>query len=176
MTLFDIFVQALGLIPSVIAFTSLQSGNRKRILILQFFCSIMWGVHYGILGAFTAVATNLIGIFRAVICYYNDRPWAKSKWLLALLIVLYAAGAAFTWEGPHSLLPTFSMMLTTFALWSHDMRLTRLLFLLNSPSLLAYNLITGSYSCAIIEAMALCSFALAVYRFDIRKKSPTAPR
>ena len=50
------------------------------------------------------------------------------------------------------------------------MRLTRLLFLLTSPLVLLYNLIAQSYSCASIEVVALASFALAVWRFDIRKQ------
>lgn len=46
-----IFVQLLGLIPSLIAITSLQSANRGRILSLQILCCGMWILHYGILGA-----------------------------------------------------------------------------------------------------------------------------
>ena len=45
-----------------------------------------------------------------------------------------------------------------------------LLFLLNSPLVLLYNLIARSYSCAAIEVVALASFALAVWRFDIHKQ------
>ena len=60
------------------------------------------------------------------------------------------------------------MMLTTVALWSRNMRLTRLLFLLNSPPVFFYNLIAGSYTSAAIEVAAFCSFVLAVWRFDIR--------
>lgn len=66
-----------------------------------------------------------------------------------------------------------AMMLTTVALWSRNMRLTRLLFLLNSPPVFLYNLIAGSYTSAAIEVAAFCSFVLAVWRFDIR---PTLAR
>ncbi len=163
-----IFVQLLGLIPSLIAITSLQSANRGRILTLQLLCCGMWILHYGILGAGTAVATNCIGILRALLCRYNDRPWAKSRLWLAVLMGLYLASAAVTWQGAPSALLTFSMLCTTVALWVHDMRVTRFLYLLNSPPILLANLLLGSYSCAAIEVLALSSFALAVYRYDIR--------
>ena len=127
-----IFVQLLGLIPSLIAITSLQSANRGRILTLQLLCCGMWILHYGILGAGTAVATNCIGILRALLCRYNDRPWAKSRLWLAVLMGLYLASAAVTWQGAPSALLTFSMLCTTVALWVHDMRVTRFLYLLNS--------------------------------------------
>ena len=66
---------------------------------------------------------------------------------------------------------------TTAALWTRNMRLTRLLFLLNSPPVFAYNLIAGSYTGAAIEVAAFCSFALAVWRFDLRRPAagPSSP-
>lgn len=69
------------------------------------------------------------------------------------------------------------MMLTTAALWTRNMRLTRLLFLLNSPPVFAYNLIAGSYTGAAIEVAAFCSFSLAVWRFDLRRPAagPSSP-
>ena len=53
----------------------------------------------------------------------------------------------------------------------------RLLFLLNSPPVFAYNLIAGSYTGAAIEVAAFCSFALAVWRFDLRRPAagPSSP-
>ncbi len=168
MSLSFIVIQAIGFIPSVIAFTSLQSPNRKKILVLQFICCFMWLAHYSLLGAYTVAMTNIVGILRAILCYYNDRPWAKSNWIPVGLIALYIIGTVATWQGMVSLLPSIAMILTTIALWSHNMKLTRLLFFLNSPFMLASNILTGSYSTAVIECAALISFAIAIYRFDIK--------
>ncbi len=170
-----ILIQALGLVPSLIAITSLQSPNRKKILVLQFVCNIMWLSHYMLLGAATFAVTNVIGMLRAVLCYYNDKPWANHKWIPYMLGVLYIAGTVLTFQGASSVFPCIAMLLTTIALWSHDMRLTRLLFLANSPCMLFADLLTGSYSCALIECTALVSFAAAVYRYDIRKQSSVTP-
>ena len=156
------FIQLIGLVGSVIAITSLQSGSRKKILSLQVVCCVLWVVHYGLLGAWTGALINCLGLGRAVVCSCNDRKWAKSPLWLGFFLVCYAVSPLLTWDGPHCLLLGGAMMLTTVALWVHDMRLTRLLFLLNSPLVLLYNLIAGSYSCAAIEVVALASFALAV--------------
>lgn len=111
-----IAIQLLGLIPSVIAFTSLQSDNRKKILILQLLCSIMWGSHYFLLGAYTAVMTSIVGILRASICFFNDKKWAKSNVFPAILILMYIVSTIFTWNGYVSIFPCLSMTLTTIAL------------------------------------------------------------
>ena len=164
-----ILIQLLGFIPSIIAFTALQSGSRKRILTLQILCCILWIAHYALLGAPSAVVTNVIGLGRAFICSFNHRKWASHKgWLVFFLLAYAVATPALGWDGPHCLLLSAAMMLVTVALWSHDMRLTRLLYLINSSLILVYNLIARSYSSAIIEVFALISFLIAVWRFDIR--------
>ena len=162
-------VQLLGLIPSVIAFTSLQTGDRKRILLLMVLCDFMWLAHYMLLGAYTGVMINVVGLLRAVLSYNNDKKWAESRGWELLLIVLYIGSALLTWDGPLSALPAFSMVLTTIGLWTHDMRKTRFLFLLNSPPLIIYNIMIHSYSCFFIECCAFISYIIAVYRFDIKK-------
>ena len=124
--------QILGLIGSLLAFTAVQTGSRRKIIGLQLVCCVLWVVQYVLLGAWTGVLINLLGA---------------------------------------------AMMLTTAALWTRNMRLTRLLFLLNSPPVFAYNLIAGSYTGAAIEVAAFCSFALAVWRFDLRRPAagPSSP-
>ena len=114
------------------------------------------------------VLINLLGLARGTVCACNDRPWASGRRWLALFLVCYGVSPLLTWDGPYCMLLGLAMMLTTVALWSRNMRLTRLLFLLNSPPVFLYNLIAGSYTSAAIEVAAFCSFVLAVWRFDIR--------
>ena len=66
--------QILGLIGSLISITSLQSGSRKRILALQLLCCVLWVAQYGLLGAWTGVLINLLGLARSTVCAFNDRP------------------------------------------------------------------------------------------------------
>ena len=163
-------IQALGLTGSLISLTSLQSRSRRNILLLQVFCCVLWITHYALLGAFTGVLTNLLGLLRGIVCANNHRRWASSRWWLAFFLVCYGLSPLLTWDGPHCLLLGLAMMLTTLALWVRNMPLTRLLFLLNSPLVFTYNLMAGSYACAAIEVVAISSFLLAVWRFDIRRK------
>lgn len=163
-----ILIQLLGLIPSIISFTSLQSGSRKRILVLQSLCCVLWIVHYALLGAGSGIVINIVGLGRAVVCAFNYRKWAKSKAWLAFFLVAYAVSPLFAWDGLHCLFLSAAMMLTSVALWNHNMRLTRLLFLINSPLVLVYNLFARSYSSVLVEVFALASYLIAVWRFDIR--------
>ena len=130
--------QALGLLGSLIVFISVQFNNRRVILAAQAAACLMWIVHYGLLGAMTAATINILSFARSVVFYFNDRKWARSRaWLWAFL-VLYVVNTILTWDGPRSLLPGIAMSMTTIALWTRDMRRTRLLYLTNSPFWFTY--------------------------------------
>ena len=117
----------------------------------------MWIVHYGLLGAMTAATINILSFARSVVFLLHDRKWAKSRaWLWAFL-VLYVVNTILTWDGPRSLLPGIAMSMTTIALWTRDMRRTRLLYLTNSPFWFTYDILARSYSCMVIEAIAFVS-------------------
>ncbi len=167
MTLYSFFVQAIGFIPSLISILSIQLKTRKKILILQLSCGIMWVLHYYLLGAYTAVLTNSIGILRSTLSYFNDRKWAKSIFYLYLIIALSVLSSIVTWAGVQSILPSLSLIATAIGLWSHNLTLTRILFTLQSPLLLTYDIIVGSWGSAIIEVIAFISFLLALLRLDI---------
>lgn len=161
--------QALGLLGSLIVLSSVQFNNRKIILAAQAIACGMWLVHYSILGAATAAATNVISFARSIVFANNDKPWAKKQFWLWFFLGLLIINSVLTWEGARSILPTVAMCLTTLALWTHDMRKTRVLYLANSPCWLSYNLLSSSYSTALIEAIALISYILAVWRYDLKK-------
>lgn len=173
--------QALGLLGSLIVFASVQFNNRRVILAAQAAACLMWIVHYGLLGATTAATINILSFARSVVFYFNDRKWAQSRaWLWAFL-ALYVVNTVLTWAGPMSLLPGIAMSMTTVALWTRDMRRTRLLYLTNSPFWFTYDILARSYSCMVIEAIAFVSYAVAVWRFDIKnsrrhKKYAKTPR
>lgn len=164
-----ILIQAIGLMGNIAVISAVQFNNRKIVLGAQALACVLWTVHYGFLGAMTAVCTNFISFARSVVFYNNAKPWAKSRAWLWLFLALFAANSVLTWEGLRSILPGIGMCATTLALWTNDHRRMRFFYLCSSPPWLVYNILCGSYSCTIVECVALVSYILAIYRFDIRK-------
>ena len=169
--------QILGLIGSLLAFTAVQTGSRRKIIGLQLVCCVLWVVQYVLLGGVDGGAHQPAGPGPRRGVRLQRPALGPQPPLAGPLSGLLWGGPLLTWDGPYCLLLGAAMMLTTAALWTRNMRLTRLLFLLNSPPVFAYNLIAGSYTGAAIEVAAFCSFALAVWRFDLRRPAagPSSP-
>ena len=169
-------IQLIGLTGNLIVIASMQFNNRKIVLCAQSIACVLWVIHYGYLGAMTAVFTNFISFARSVVFYNNDKRWAKSNIWLAIFIALFILNSILTWDGPRSILPGIAMSMTTWALWAKKMRVTRILHLIQSPFWLSYDIITMSYSCALIEAIAFVSYIVAIFRYDIYKRRKTTPK
>ena len=98
---------------------------------------VVWAGHYGLLGLTPQCSPMPLGSFRAILCYHNDRPWAKHKGWVVPSLGLYLGAPCSPGMGSTACSPASPCLCTTLALWTHNMARTRLLFLVNSPPMLA---------------------------------------
>ncbi len=169
-----ILIQAIGLMGNLAVISAVQFNNRRVVLGAQALACVLWVVHYGALGAMTAVCTNFISFARSIVFYNNSKPWAKSRVWLWLFMAAFILNSVLTWDGWISILPAIGMCATTGALWTRSTKSMRLLYLLSSPPWLIYNILCGSWSCTVVEIFAHISYILAIYRFDIKKTAKEA--
>ncbi len=162
--------QAVGFVGMTLAFISFQQNKRERITFLQMLASVVWTVHFGMLGAWSGMAMNAIGIARGFVFSKKSAPWAsKAFWPYAFSAVSVVC-CLVTWENWTSLLPTVAMVVSTFGLWADKPKTVRRLNLPGSWLWLAYNFINRSWAGLATECFNTASILIAMFRYD-RKKS-----
>ncbi|MCQ2446059.1 MAG: YgjV family protein [Clostridia bacterium] len=180
----DYFVQGIGIVAMALLIFSFQLKTKKRILTVQFFSSILFMIHFGLIGAITGSILNGIGALRALVITSRPKKWAMCKAWVPFFFVCYVAAYAMTFlvfdKEPTvgnlllELLPVAGMIITTFAFLSETEKRVRRLSLINSPLWLAYNGINGSIGGTLVEAFSLVSILIAIYRYDIRGEKKKA--
>lgn len=176
----DFFAQALGLVGMVMNLISFQLKEQKKLIRLQFFSSIVFTVHYLLLGAAMGWILNMLGIGRAFIFSNKDKSWAQKKLWLPLFIAAYWTVyiLTFTVLGKEAtaynllleLLPAIGMTCTTIGFRLENAAKVRLLSLMNAPTWLVYNIISGSIGGALTEIFCLISVVIGIIRLDIKKR------
>ncbi len=162
--------QALGVIALVIAILSFQQNAQKKIVTLQMISSVFFCIHFCMLGATLGGLLNGIGIVRAAIFRNRDRKWASHIGWFFLFCILFCLVGILSWDGPISLLPILSMILTTIAFWIKNPGIVRAVSAPASPLWFVYNWFYASYPGMLTEAFVFSSILAAVYRYDIKKK------
>lgn len=165
-SIFDIGIQLIGFLAMAFGIGSFQAKKRVHIILIQSIASCLWVVQFALLGTFTGAALNLIAIFRGITYMFKGKYKPFSGiWMPIIFSSLFIAVGILTWEGPISLLPTFAMTVSSFALFITKEKAIRLLSLAVSPPWLVYDVLAGTIAGTLAEVFSLISIIIALIRF-----------
>lgn len=169
---FDIkfLAQIFGFVGAAVLWASFQCKDTKRLFLLQFIASMIFSLHFFLLGAYTGMILNIIAVLRSLLLYHGNKKWASHPIAMVTVMLMFALSGVFTWDGWISLLPTVSMVFGTMFMWSRNGKSLRLaLLLLISPCWLIYNFAMGSISGVLTEMVNIISVIISLFRFGIKE-------
>ena len=180
--LYDIFVQAIGIVAMIIIAFSFQQKSQKKILFIQMFGNLIFIVHFLLLNAISGALGNAVAMLRAIIFWLGNKyKWASHKaWIYVFAFAfLFSYVLAFTvFEKPFTLynalveiLPAVGSFIITFGFGVQNARTVRIIYLIGSPFWLAYSILTFSISGALNEALNIASIILAIVRLKTHIKA-----
>lgn len=117
--------------------------GRFGMLMAQLATSLCFAAHYGMLGAGTGCAMNLLAAAQAVVAVpLGVRPGFRAVYLGTLPLV--AAGVALTWNGLPSVFGALGFGLVSVARYQTDVRRFRIAMALALPCWFGHNLLVAS--------------------------------
>ena len=140
-------------------------------MIFKLCSTVLYALQYLVLGAFSAVATNLIGTVRDYIFYvYAKDNKDIPKLIFFIFILIVIVSGIFTFNGFISLIPIFLSILTTYSIWQNNMKKYRGITVMITALWVIYNLSVGAFVSSIGSIISLVSAIIAIIRLDIKKK------
>ncbi|MBR3862773.1 MAG: YgjV family protein [Clostridia bacterium] len=128
--------------------------KRDGILLFKLVQDLFWATHYGLLGAYSAMASSLICATRETV-YYNKNPKiSKSVPLFCCFLLFFALSAALTWKSIFSIFPALSSIFSTIAFRIKRPRLLKLMALPSYACTLIYN-ITVAHSISVYVGLTI---------------------
>ena len=175
----EILAQSLGFVGLGLILLSFQFPRQKTVIRVQLYSSLVFAVHYLLLGAVTGALLNVIGICRALIFSNREHSWAQKKWWLPLFCVSYCAVYVlmFTIWGMEpsaknlslELLPVIGSLATTIGFRLDNLTM-RKLALVNGATWVIYAAICGSIGGALTEAVGIVSVLIGMRRLKRAEK------
>ncbi len=168
-----IVAQIIGFVAMTLIVLSFQQKSRKGILIMQLVAEIFWVLHFGLIGAYTGMALNMLGVVRCYV-YANreTKKWANSEAIPYIFFALSIVVGILSWKNMYSLLPMAAVCITSFVLWSNKAHIIRYFSYPGCICWLIFNMVSGSYAGIATEVFNLSSITVGIIRFDIGKKKP----
>ena len=165
--------QALGVLAIILGFLSYQVKSRKRMLLTQLLTTATFVVHYLLLGAYSAMVMNAVGIVRTGFFYHKEKPFFNWKGWPIFFAVVSGIMGIIAWEAWYSVFVFFGLVIHTVCLAFNNPQNIRKSILVTSPLVLTYDLFAKSWSGAVYETVAIVSAAVGIARFYSKKGSVT---
>ena len=193
MTLFEFLVQAIGFCAIVMNIVAMQFNSHGFIMLFKSLGSFLFCLQYLLLGAFSGLVMDFIGVIRNFIFAYNVKKGRSNKWWIVFFSIFTVVAGVIT------IVLTWSSTLATLSRWSTNATLLIVLAvfisiisilakllstigygfknphtirMINLPTFcmwIVYNFIVGSLAGILSDSMSIGSIVIAEARF---KKKP----
>ncbi len=182
-----ILAQIISILGMALNCFSFQQKRKSVLILMQAFGSILFSVHYFLLGAPLGFLMNIAGAVRGLV-FALTHPGKRGNLLrIGLFLVLFLAAypLAFTWLKAEptarnlivETLPVLAMCLATVSFGLSSAKGVRRVMLFVPPLWLTYNALNRSIGGVISESIGLCSIVLGIIRYDLgKKKEQPEPR
>lgn len=114
--------------------------SKKNILKLSIINSLLFAIEYVLLGAYSAVAINIVSIVGIVWYYFDDLSNKKNNYISIIVVsILFIVFGILTYNKPVDLIVILASLSYTYSIWQTDILVYRWFGLINSMLWLLYN-------------------------------------
>lgn len=142
--------------------------SKKKVLFTQTIQHITYAIADFILGGITGAITNLIGIFRNVLCYKEKLNKIK---IILIILISTILTLMFNNLGLIGLLPLFNNIVYTIFINVKDEFKFKILILTQMILWLIYDLTIKAYTSAVFEVITIISCIITGYQIYINRKN-----
>ena len=153
-------VQGIGIIAWLVLLVSYYREDTDKILVFQTIATVLYCVHYYLLGAYSGLFICVFEVIRDYLYYRTD--W--DDYIFYGSIPVYIINGFLTFTGWFDLLPTFSSLLDGYTL-TKKKNIVVIGAVITYTSWVIYDIFVMSYSCAITDGLIVIS-NLSILLFD----------
>ena len=139
-----------------------QQKNGKNLLLWKLISDVLWLLHYMFLHAYSGCAVALIGVFRELVFYRENKKGQKRPFFLMFFIIVTICSSILTWKGIASIFPALASVISIVGFWKANPKISRKLAFPISCLMLSYDLTCNSYMGIVNEILTMCATAIAI--------------
>ena len=161
--------QVLGIVAPVLGLLSYQMKKQKNLLLLQLLNSIIFCLHYLMIGAISGMALNLVGLTRNAVFFRRKLRGDTGKIAPIVFTVITAVVGILTWEAWYSIFVFSGMVIHAFCMAFANAQNVRKSILVTSPLVIVYDAFEHSWGGIVYESVAIVSCIIGLWRHREKK-------
>jgi len=160
-----VFIQAVGILGTILFFLSYQCKSNKNLFRVQFISYLCYTIHLLMLDAVTGGISYVLNTLRSF-CLGSKHTFLKGTRMCCIICMLQMITLVFTWDGWWSVLPVAANIAATIGGYTYNARKIRVVgIFVNSPLWIVYDIVVGSWAGILDEIVSEASMILSIYRY-----------
>ena len=163
-------IQGLGIVAWLVLVVSYYRKDTNRILVFQVISTILYCIHYFLLGAYSGLIICIFEVIRDSLYYKTD----KDNIIFIVSAIVYIIGSIFTFETVLDLFPIAASLLDGYTL-TKKKKIVVIGAIISYTLWVIYDLYVKSYSGAITDGIVVLSnISILLFQFDLFKGKDTS--
>lgn len=163
--------QILGMIAIILGFISYQLKTQRQLLFMQTAVAVTFCIHFFLIGAYSGMAMNVVGIVRNLVYNKRSQKGSQTKLIPIIFVLIQCVMCLITWEAWYSVFVLFGLAINTYCMSFSNLQSLRKSIFITSPMVLTYDLFAGSIGGAIYESIVIVSSLVGVLRNKNKTRS-----
>ena len=140
----------------------ISAKKRQKFIAVEinFRCFVAFTLY--VLHAYSGCAVALIGVFRELVFYRENKKGQKRPFFLMFFIIVTICSSILTWKGIASIFPALASVISIIGFWKANPPLSRKLAFPISGLMLSYDLTCNSYMGIVNEILTMCATTIAI--------------
>lgn len=168
-TLIYIIGQIFGIIAVILGFVTYQVRTQKKLLFVQILTTLVFVIHYLLIGAVSGMALNMVAMVRNIVYSRRDLKIFSGKGWPATFAVIMGIMGLLSWQGWYSVFVVLGLVINSLCMAFKDPQKIRKSILVTSPLVLIYDAFALSVGGMIYESVAIVSALVGILRFRKEK-------
>ena len=164
----EIAANMVSILAVICMFISYQVKSQRRLLVVQGIATLCSAIGFGILGAWTGMTMNIIGIFRNYIYCNREKKLFSHKavpYIVAAVMVMFGI---ISWTDWYSILSIAGIAINAVCLASPSPQFIRKSCLVTGPMACIYSFLEQNYVEAVKEMICMFSAGIGIYRYHTK--------
>ena len=173
-TLEYVLSQVCVVIGMIIIGASSYVKNKKLILYFSLINSVVFGVHYLLLGAYTGMILNIVGIVRGLWYYYTENSSFRSR-IIALVVIILCnlILGIFSFNYWIDIAAIAAGIAYSYAIWQKSICYYRWSAILETIAWILYNVYLMSIFAIMSQSILLVVVTIGLVKYYIDKRKNT---
>ena len=167
--------QILGFVAIGLGVLSYQMRTQRKLLLLQWINSMVFTLHYLLIGAISGMALNMVSVTRNGVFFFRNVKGGKGQVIPLIFTGITAVVGIITWEAWYSIFMFSGMVIHAFCMALSSAQTVRKSILLTSPLVIIYDIFAGSIGGIVYETIAIVSAVIGILRYRKKKETDGTP-